>query len=55
MNLNPADFLAWIVGFFVGFYIGGNEIFSGLLSAMLAAGARVLHLDALCACERHDT
>ena len=38
MNLNPAAFLAWIVGFLVGFYVGGNEIFSGLLSSMLAAG-----------------
>ncbi len=38
MNVNPAAFLAWIVGFLVGFYIGANEIFSGLLSSMLAAG-----------------
>jgi cytosine permease len=38
MNLNPAAFAAWIVGFLTGFYIGGNEIFSGLLSSMLAAG-----------------
>jgi cytosine permease len=38
MNLNPAAFVAWIAGFFAGFYIGGNELFSGLLSAMLAAG-----------------
>ncbi len=38
MNLNPAGFLAWGVGFVVGFYIGGNELFSGLLSSMLAAG-----------------
>ena len=38
MNLNPAAFVAWIVGFLVGFYVGRNELFSGLLSAMLAAG-----------------
>ena len=38
MNLNPAAFLAWVVGFFTGFYIGGNEIFSGLLSSMFTAG-----------------
>ena len=38
MDLNPAAFLAWLIGFLAGFYIGGREIFSGLLSSMLAAG-----------------
>ena len=38
MNLNPAAFVAWVAGFLAGFYIGGNELFSGLLSAMLTAG-----------------
>jgi cytosine permease len=38
MNVNPAAFLAWLVGFLVGFYVGGNELFSGLLSSMAAAG-----------------
>ena len=38
MDLNPAAFAAWIAGFLVGFYIGGNEIFSGLLSSMAVAG-----------------
>ena len=37
-NLNPAAFVAWGVGFLAGFYIGGNELFSGLLSAFFAAG-----------------
>ena len=38
MNLNPAAFVAWIAGFLTGFYVGGNEIFSGLLSSILVAG-----------------
>ena len=38
MNLNPAAFVAWVVGFLAGFYIGGNELFSGLLSSLFAAG-----------------
>ena len=38
MNLNPAAFAAWIAGFVTGFYVGGNEIFSGLLCSMSAAG-----------------
>ena len=38
MNINPAAFLAWIMGFLAGFYVGKNEIFSGLLTSMLVAG-----------------
>ena len=38
MNLNPAAFAAWLAGFLVGFYVGRNEIFSGLVSSMLASG-----------------
>ena len=38
MNLNPAAFTAWIAGFLAGFYIGGTELFSGLLSSGLVAG-----------------
>ena len=38
MNVNPAAFVAWLVGFLVGFFVGGNELFSGLLSSMAAAG-----------------
>ena len=38
MDLNPAAFVAWGAGFLAGFYIGSNELFSGLLSAMVAAG-----------------
>ena len=38
MNLNPAAFAAWGAGFVAGFYIGGNELWSGLLSSGLVAG-----------------
>ena len=37
-DLNPAAFVAWIGGFIAGFYIGGNEIWSGLLSSGIVAG-----------------
>ncbi len=37
-EINPAAFVAWGVGFLAGFYVGGNELFSGLLSAFGAAG-----------------
>ena len=37
MNLNPATFVAWLGGFLAGYYIGGNELFSGLLSSALVA------------------
>ena len=38
MNLNPAAYVAWLVGFLVGFYVGQNQLFSGLLSSMAASG-----------------
>ena len=38
MNLNPAAFVAWLVGFVTGFYVAEREIFSGLVSSMLASG-----------------
>jgi cytosine permease len=38
MNLNPAAFVAWIAGFIAGYYVGGNELWSGLLSSAIVAG-----------------
>ena len=38
MNLNPAAYAAWLAGFLVGFYVGQNQLFSGLISSMLASG-----------------
>ena len=39
MSLNPAAFAAWLGGFMAGYYVGGNQLFSGLLTSMFVAGA----------------
>lgn len=38
MRVNPAAFLAWLCGFLAGYFVGGNQLFSGLLTSMLVAG-----------------
>lgn len=38
MTINPAAFVAWIVGFGVGFYTGVSGVFTALITGMASAG-----------------